>query len=299
MTGSVQPGEPFNPYRMFTGLFIPEGLARSNLISAGAKLAYGRLARYAGQDGHCYPSMRALASEIGIGDRQAQKYIRELERARLIRRIQRFSGSAQTSNSFEFLWHVLFGGMNDRSGEGVNDNSLPPVNDSSPKESPTEESHSQEVKTDLDYLLHFGNEIDPPAGTSEPSKCKLYPYVRECLARYMQSPGDAKDYPSERMVVDIMDAAGTDDEQEVVAALKYFYDERGLKPFTENGPKSFAWFKTVLQDYFTKKRRREAAANPTGYHEWEDRNKTRLSKRPLGPKLSGSRGKGEGATTYG
>jgi hypothetical protein len=24
---SFQPGEPFNPYRMFTGLFVPEGLA--------------------------------------------------------------------------------------------------------------------------------------------------------------------------------------------------------------------------------------------------------------------------------
>lgn len=118
-------GQPFNPFRIFTGIFIPDGLVRAKGISPGAKLAYGRLARYAGQDGRCYPSVGALASEIGIGERQAQKYIAELERARLIRRVRRFSDRAQTSNAFEFLWHSVFEGVNDRSGEGVNDNSLP------------------------------------------------------------------------------------------------------------------------------------------------------------------------------
>jgi hypothetical protein len=43
---SLRPGQPFNPYRMFKGLFIPEGLARCDWISPGAKLAWGRLARY-------------------------------------------------------------------------------------------------------------------------------------------------------------------------------------------------------------------------------------------------------------
>jgi hypothetical protein len=54
VNGSLQPGEPFNPYRMFNGLYIPEGLARCPWISPGAKLAWGRLARYAGEDGRCY-----------------------------------------------------------------------------------------------------------------------------------------------------------------------------------------------------------------------------------------------------
>jgi hypothetical protein len=77
----MQVGQPFNPFRLFTGIFIPEGLVRANGISPGAKLAYGRLARYAGQDGRCYPSMGALAAEIAVGERQARKYITELERA--------------------------------------------------------------------------------------------------------------------------------------------------------------------------------------------------------------------------
>ena len=74
-----------------------------------------------------------------------------------------------------------------------------------------------------------------------------------------------------------MDAAGTHDEREVVAALNYLYRERGLKPFTKHGPRSFAWFMTVLQDYFTKKQDRESAARPGGYAERDGRNDKRLN----------------------
>jgi hypothetical protein len=35
----------------------------------------------------------------------------------------------------------------------------------------------------------------------------------------MQLPGEKKKYPSERTVVDIMDAAGTPDQREVIEAL--------------------------------------------------------------------------------
>jgi len=50
----MQAGQPFNRFLLFTGIFIPGGLVRANGISPGAKLAYRRLARYAGQDGECY-----------------------------------------------------------------------------------------------------------------------------------------------------------------------------------------------------------------------------------------------------
>lgn len=94
----------------------------------------------------------------------------------------------------------------------------------------------------------------------------------------MQQPQEEIEYPSDRMVVEILDAAGTYDEAEVIGALNYLYAERGLKPFTKNGPRSFAWFKTVLQDYFEKRRQREEAANPSGFYEWQERNETRLAK---------------------
>lgn len=145
MKVSLRPGEAFNPFRMFTGLFIPEALARCPWISAGAKLVWGRLARYAGADGRCYPTVKTLGAEIGIGERQTQKYLTELEKSGLIRRRSCFAGRAQTSNTFEFLWHEIFEeGVNDRSGEGVNNSAPGGVNDNSPKESPLKESHTEE-----------------------------------------------------------------------------------------------------------------------------------------------------------
>ena len=46
---SLQVGQPFNPFKLFNGIYIPEALVRAKGISAGAKLAYGRLTRYAGR----------------------------------------------------------------------------------------------------------------------------------------------------------------------------------------------------------------------------------------------------------
>jgi hypothetical protein len=114
---------------MFTGLFIPEGLARSSIVSPGAKLAWGRLTRYASEDGRCFPAVKVLVAEIGVRERQAQNYLGELETARLIRRLSRFHGRAQASNAYEFLWHAVF-------SEGVQD--------IAPKESQDKESQDKE-----------------------------------------------------------------------------------------------------------------------------------------------------------
>ncbi len=101
----MKPGEPFNPFRLFNGLFVPEALAQFSGVSPGAKLAYGRLARYAGQNGKCFPATDALGAELGVSERQARRYVMELDKAGFIRRNARFHGSGQTSNEFEFLWH--------------------------------------------------------------------------------------------------------------------------------------------------------------------------------------------------
>jgi CTP-dependent riboflavin kinase len=103
---------------LFAGIFIPEALVRFKGLSAGAKLAYGRLARYAGQDGDCFPAVATLASEIGVSARQAQRYLSELEKRKLIRRFGRIFERGQASNEYEFLWHALFTGGDDRSDTG-------------------------------------------------------------------------------------------------------------------------------------------------------------------------------------
>jgi hypothetical protein len=74
-----------------------------------------------------------------------------------------------------------------------------------------------------------------------------------------------------------MDAAGDATEDQVMQCLVYLYHERGLKPGTRNGPRNFNWFPTVVGDYFQKVCEREAAANPSGYEEWSDRNEIMLS----------------------
>ena len=39
--------------------------------------------------------------------------------------------------------------------------------------------------------------------------------------------------------------------------------ERRLAPGSKNGPRHFTWFKTVVADYFQKKRDREMVTNPS------------------------------------
>jgi len=76
---SLEVGQPFNPFKLFNGIFIPDALVLARGISAGAKITYGRLARYAGENGECYPAVPTLASEIGLSERQTQRYLAELD----------------------------------------------------------------------------------------------------------------------------------------------------------------------------------------------------------------------------
>ena len=85
-----------------------------------------------------------------------------------------------------------------------------------PKRVRWKRSHDEETNTDLDSLPRNRKNRDSPPGIGQPSVCKQYPLVRERLARYMQSPGEKKAYPSDRVVADIMDAAGTHDQREVI-----------------------------------------------------------------------------------
>jgi hypothetical protein len=277
---ALEVGQPFNPFGLFTGIFIPDALVRSTIISPGAKLVYGRLARYAGQDGRCYPAVETLASEVGLGERQVQRYLAELEREHLIRRVIRYAGRAQTSNGFEFLWHEIFQkGVTHLSGEGVSDPSPRPVSHTTPKESQIEESHIEETNCDIDYPPTNRKKRDSrPDATLRPTECKQYPQLRKALAQYMMSgPNDEVVYPSDRQVVDIMDVAAGAGEDDVLRCLAYLRNERGLRPGTRNGPRTFSWFPTVVDDYFSRKRARENVSNPVGFDAWSERNETRLS----------------------
>jgi hypothetical protein len=107
-------GEKFNPYKSFAGIFVPEHICKYRGLSLGAKMIYGRLCRYAGEDGAAYPSVPTVAKELGIGETQARAYLRELEGKRFIevdRKHRHYSANGiGGSSSYSFLWHAAFNG---------------------------------------------------------------------------------------------------------------------------------------------------------------------------------------------
>jgi Helix-turn-helix domain len=145
-------GHRFNPYRLFYGTFIPEGVSRYRAISMGAKMVYGRLCRYAGEGGNAHPSIEALAFEVGLGETQAREYLRELERARFITSETRTDDEGrQTSNQYFFLWHEAFEGSlgeaRKKPGAGVRKTEPPTPRISEPwrvRKTEPEENHHQE-----------------------------------------------------------------------------------------------------------------------------------------------------------
>jgi hypothetical protein len=102
----LRPGEPFSPYKRFTGSFIPEPLERSGL-SFPARCVYARLARYAGENGEAWPKVPTLAADLATSETTIKQAIRELVLRRLIERIRRGRGR---SNLYRFLWHGVFDG---------------------------------------------------------------------------------------------------------------------------------------------------------------------------------------------
>lgn len=119
-------GEIYNPWRTFCGSFIPNAILRCRELSSTAKLTFGRLSQYAGEDGEAYPSYHTLGQEIGVERRQAIRAVRELERFGLIRPVTRHrEDGGLTSNSYVFLWHAIFSGIpgviNDTRGGANND----------------------------------------------------------------------------------------------------------------------------------------------------------------------------------
>jgi hypothetical protein len=86
---------------------------------------------------------------IGMGERQTQRYLAELERNKLIRRLARLLGHGQTSSAYGFLWYPIFASATTKvSPEGVTDLSPEGMRPSSPKENQSEEIQFEEKSTD-------------------------------------------------------------------------------------------------------------------------------------------------------
>ena len=103
MATQTEENRYINPYKLFTGAFIPEWLLIRTEISLGAKLTYAKLCQYAGSKGFCYPAQNTLASSIGASRRQVQNYLHELKKNDLIeaKRIGK-----KCTNRYYFLKHI-------------------------------------------------------------------------------------------------------------------------------------------------------------------------------------------------
>lgn len=102
--------QPFNPYKLFIGSFIPNALLRFTGLSSTAKLVWARLAQYAGENGVAFPKITSLAEEIGLSESQAQRLLNELEKKDFIRRIKPTGPQRlqHLPDSYVFLFHQCF-----------------------------------------------------------------------------------------------------------------------------------------------------------------------------------------------
>jgi len=143
-------GQHFNPYRLFHGSFVPEPIEKlkTEHLSQGAKLAYGRLMRYAGKDGACFPSESALGTTLGVSEKQARNYISDLTAKGFITKLQR--GLKQT-NRYTFILHPCLakwleekgekGRVRDRKNGGGQERKALAHKENQGKENQAEESH--------------------------------------------------------------------------------------------------------------------------------------------------------------
>jgi len=103
-------GDEFNPHKMFKGIFISEDLCKYKKINSTQKLIWGRLARYAGKDGKCFPSQKMLAEDIGVSEDSILRGVKVLEMEGFIK-IERPTGKKRVMHfncNYRFLWHSCF-----------------------------------------------------------------------------------------------------------------------------------------------------------------------------------------------
>jgi len=103
---SYIPGERFNPYGIFTGIWIPDFIFHDPDLTPLSKLLYGRLLRYAGRNGISWPSQEELANEMGTSLSTIEKSLKKLAECKYIE-IERPRGKDRLShktNRYYFIW---------------------------------------------------------------------------------------------------------------------------------------------------------------------------------------------------
>jgi Helix-turn-helix domain len=250
-------GERFNPHGMFYGVWIPDVLLPLK-IPANAKLLYGRLARYAGKDGLCFPSQQTQAHELGLHERQIRNLLRVLEESGFIRSVQRGLGQ---SNCYEFLWHQDFASClranpakTARSGPAENYRHGVAFKESPSHENQVEESpivYSRSVMNRSASREKSKISHSPLNGNVESQKTERLSKnrgVAEVQKALFAVCGEFLDYPDAEIAQRILNG-GRGAPPERVNAIIAAYGrrmERGDKP----QPKRYGFFLSHVGDYF-------------------------------------------------
>jgi hypothetical protein len=102
----MQDGQRFNPFGLFTGVWIPDFISMDKDLSLLAKFTYGRLLRYAGKNGMAWPAQETLAEEIGRGATQIKDALKELVTAGYLE-VEKPTGKDRLmhkTNRYHFIW---------------------------------------------------------------------------------------------------------------------------------------------------------------------------------------------------
>src|ERR1700741_1600500 len=79
---------------------VPNFILTKADISVGAKLAYAMLLKYAWDEDACFPGQTKLAGDMGSGERSVRRYLDELEKADLLKIVQRGLGKTNLYRLF-------------------------------------------------------------------------------------------------------------------------------------------------------------------------------------------------------
>jgi hypothetical protein len=216
---------------------------------------------------------RRLDYGTGLSRKAAVRAVAELEAKKLVI-VER--GFRADTNGYAVNWSLIGNSRKETSGESKptdSGDSKPEVvanRNTQPTVQPT--GLQPTGSRDTDCPVTNRKERDSQPGVSlPPSKPKQYQKLRTYLAHYMgggKAPADPRDFPSDRQVVDVIDSALGATEADVCKCLLHLYNERGLRPGTEHGPRHYKWFPTVVEDYFNKQASRAEVAGARGGDYW-------------------------------
>src|SRR5690625_7620351 len=98
----------FNPYKQFTGLFIPDWLLILD-CSMSSKFIYGTMAYYAGDKGIYNHGHDTIANKIGASEKTVRRGLQELIELHLIFRQQ---VGLNQNNRYYFIYRPQIMGIN-------------------------------------------------------------------------------------------------------------------------------------------------------------------------------------------